>query len=152
MNKIFFLVLATCFISCASGNSVSTIFAKQEMTVSLETDHLKMPQRSDIKTENKTVTLLNQLFNSDLANKNTVLIINNDSDCDFTMMILGGKSYTVPVAARKMESIVVEQGEYVMRSEVCRSPYLAKKNLIENTQVNIKYSIADNTESKTDVP
>lgn len=128
-----------------------TIFAKQEMTVSLEKENLNVPQHSEIKTENKTVTLLNQLFNSDLANKNTVLIINNESDCDFTMTILGGKTYTIPVAAKSTESIVVEQGEYVMRSEVCRSAYFAKKTLIENTQVNIRYSIAQNTETKTEI-
>lgn len=100
------------------------------------------------KTEDKAVVLLNQLFNSDEANKKTVLVINNVSDCDFTMMILGGKSYTVPVAAKKTESIVVDQGEYVMRSEVCQSPYLAKKTLSENTQVSIKYSVVKSPEKE----
>jgi hypothetical protein len=146
MNKICLLFAAACFISCGSSKVVSPLLDGKQSAVLLDTNDLKTePEKS--KKEDKTVVLLNQLFNSDATNKKTVLLISNESDCDFIMNILGGKSYTVPVAARKTESIVVDQGEYVMKSEVCKSPYLAHKTLQENTQVNIKYTMVTNLDN-----
>jgi len=148
MNRFFVLFFGMSLVSCASSNAVSPLFGGKNATVILETNNDMPLEPVKPKTEDKAVVLLNQLFNSDEANKKTVLVINNESDCDFTMMILGGKSYTVPVAAKKTESIVVDQGEYVMRSEVCQSPYLAKKTLSENTQVSIKYSVVKSPEKE----
>ncbi|WP_379968825.1 DUF6759 domain-containing protein [Epilithonimonas sp. UC225_85] len=147
MNRFFLFFLGICLVSCASSNSVSPLLGGKDSTVLLNTDVIV--EKPQLKIEDKAVTLLNQLFNTDAANKNMVLIINNDSDCDFIMTISGGKTYSVPVASKKTESIVVEQGEYVMRSEVCQSTYLARKTLAENTQLNIKYSlVTTNTENK----
>lgn len=145
MNRIFLLFFACSLVGCSATQSANTIFAKQGMSAEAGLD--KAPQAPISKLEDKAVTLLNQLFNSDAANKKMVLVINNESDCDFTMNILGGKSYVLPVASRKTESIVVEQGEYEMKSEVCKSPYQAHKSLVENTQVNIRYSVVKNAES-----
>lgn len=142
MNKIFLLLAGIGLMSCAASRSVAPLEINNNPIAVSQTDDTEVePVRVKLKIHDKAVTLLNQIFNTDAANKNTVLIINNESDCDFTMNILGDKTYTLPVAAKKTESIVVEQGEYVMRSDVCKSPYLAKKTLSENTQVSIKYSV-----------
>ncbi len=135
-------------MSCATSNSVSPSLVGQNSTILLETNDPEI-EPVKIKIQDKAAILLNQLFNTDVANKNMVLVINNDSDCDFTMNILGNKSYTVSVAAKKTESIVVERGEYVMRSDVCKTPYLARKTLLENTQVSIKYSVVKSSENNT---
>lgn len=148
MNRFFVLFFGISLMSCASSNAVSPLFGEKNATVILENNNDIPLEPVKPKIDDKAVVLLNQLFNSDEANKKTVLVINNESDCDFTMMILGGKSYTVPVAAKKAESIVVDQGEYVMRSEVCQTPYLAKKTLWENTQVSIKYSVVKSPEKE----
>lgn len=144
MNRLFLLFFACSLVSCSTTKSANTILAKQD--IPSEADLSKRSPAAISKLEDKAVTLLNQLFNSDAANKKMVLVINNESDCDFTMNILGGKSYILPVASRKTESIVVEQGEYEMKSEVCKSPYQSHKNLVENTQVNIRYSVVKNPE------
>lgn len=143
MNKIFLLLVGICLMSCATSKSVSPLIVTNNSVAAIEIDdNIEVePVKVKLKIHDKAVTLLNQLFNTDAANKNMVLIISNESDCDFTMNIVGDQSYTLPVAAKKMESIVVEQGEYVMRSDVCQSQYLSKKTLSENTQVSIKYSV-----------
>lgn len=147
MNKFFLLFFVFYLVSCATGKSVSPLVFSGNSVVILETDNVEIePVKLKLKIHDKAVVLLNQLFNTDAANKNMVLIINNESECDFTMNILGNRSYTLPVAAKKTESIVVEQGEYVMRSDVCKSPYLARKTLSENTQVSIKYSVVKSPE------
>lgn len=143
MNKIFLPLVCICLMSCSASKSVSPLVVTNNSVAKIEIDsNLEVePVKVRLKIHDKAVTLLNQLFNSDEANKNMVLIINNESDCDFTMNIVGEKSYSLPVAAKKTESVVVERGEYIMRSEVCKSSYLAKKTLSENTQVSIKYSV-----------
>lgn len=147
MNKFFLLFFVFYLVSCTTSKSVSPLVLANNSMAVLETDNIEMePVKVKLKIHDKAVMLLNQLFNSDAANKNMVLIINNESECDFTMNILGNRSYTLPVAAKKTESIVVEQGEYVMRSDVCKSPYLARKILSENTQVSIKYSVVKSPE------
>ncbi|WP_333853679.1 DUF6759 domain-containing protein [Epilithonimonas sp.] len=91
--------------------------------------------------EQKAVSLLNHLFNTDQANKGMVLMISNESDCDFTMDISGNNHYILPVKAKKSESIVVEKGEYEIKSQVCQSQYKVYKTFSENTQLSIKYTV-----------
>src|SRR6218665_637351 len=111
MNKLILLILGGCLTSCATS-SVSPILRKNS-EISLEMNQYK-PTQPKLNIEDKAVTLLNQLFNSDTSNKSMVLIINNDSDCDFTMKITGAKNYSVPVSSKKAESIILEQGNYEM--------------------------------------
>jgi uncharacterized protein YbbC (DUF1343 family) len=142
MNRLILLILGGCLTSCATS-SVSPILRKNP-EVSMGMDQIK-PSQPKLNIEDKAVNLLNQLFNSDTSNKNMVLIINNDSDCDFTMNITGVKNYSIPVSSKKAESIILEQGDYEMTSEVCKGTYYkTKKTLTENTQLNIKYTFVKN--------
>ncbi|MFC4162087.1 DUF6759 domain-containing protein [Epilithonimonas zeae] len=144
MNKLFLLFIGSCFFtSCATGNTmVSPVFVGKNTNVILETDLLKQAPKK-LGAEEKAVTLLNQLFNSDESNKSMVLVISNESDCDFTMDISGNNHYSLPVGARKSESIVVERGEYEMKSQVCQSQYKVYKTFSENTQLSIKYTVVN---------
>jgi len=149
MNKLILLILGGCLTSCATS-SISPILRK-DSEVSLEMDQFK-PSQPKLNIEDKAVSMLNQLFNSDESNKSMVLIINNDSDCDFTMNIAGAKNYSVPVGSKKAESIILEQGDYEMTSEVCKGTYYkTKKTFIENTQLNIKYNFVKNEPAPTPV-
>nr|MBP7499187.1 hypothetical protein [Chryseobacterium sp.] len=55
--------------------------------------------------------------------------------------------YIIPVAAGKTESIILKEGEYVLRSEICQSAYLSKKIISENMQVNIRHKIVTTPET-----
>ena len=144
MNKLFLLLIGGCFLtSCATSTNISPIFVGRNSNLVLETDQLK-PAPAKLSFEDKAVSLLNQLFNTDSSNKNMILVISNESDCDFTMDILGNNHYTLPVGAKKTESIVVEQGVYEMKSQVCNSYYKVNKTFSQNTQLNIKYSVVQN--------
>ena len=141
MNKSFFILAAACFLSsCATSSSLSPVNGKANKNVVLDTDYLKSIHKK-LTIEDKAVNLLNQLFNTDDANNRMVLVISNDSDCDFTMDILGNSHYTLPVAARKTESIIVERGGYEMKSQVCQGQYKVYKTFSENTQLSIQYSV-----------
>ena len=142
MNKLFFLFLAGILLTgCATTSSISPISIGNNTSVIMMDTDMKIPILAPLNIENRAVSLLNQLFNTDAANKNMILVVSNDSDCDFTMDILGQNSYSLPVSAKKSESIVLEQGEYEIRSTVCQSPYKVFRTFSENTELNIKYSI-----------
>mgnify|MGYP003601320969 CR=1 FL=1 len=148
MNRIFLVLLSVCLVSCATTKSAAPLLGATKSSVSMEPEETA-PEPEQVKPKakapEKAVVLLNQLFNTDDANKHTALIINNDSDCDFIMTVQGGKSYSIPVSAKKTESIVVEKGDYVLRSDVCNTTYLARKSLSDNTQVNIKFAVVKTT-------
>lgn len=145
MNKRLFAILGFLSLtSCAFSNAVSPLQASRDSSVILRAEK----RRSMPKTiEDKAVSLLNQLFNTDAANTDMVLMIRNDSDCDFTMRITGPNSYNIPVAAKKTESIVVQQGSYNMSSEVCKSPYHVSKTFSENTLLSIRYDVIKHSDT-----
>ena len=99
--------------------------------------------------EQKAVMLLNQLFNTDSSNEKMILVISNDSDCDFTMSITGRNSYILPVAAKHSESIVLDRGGYEVKSEVCKTPYKTFKVFLDNTNLSIKHTIVKKTEGNS---
>jgi len=90
-----------------------------------------------------------RLFNTDSSNQKMILVINNDSDCDFTMSITGRNSYILPVAAKHTESIVLDRGGYEVKSEVCKTPYKTFKVFLDNTNLSIKHTIVKKTEGNS---
>ena len=146
MNRIFsFLIFS--FSVCSL--SAQTFLPRSTAGLAGSSSDVSQPQ-ADLPKEpkdNLAIRTLNQLFNSDESNKNKILIINNDSDCDFTMNISGHENYIIPVAAGKTESIILKEGEYVLRSEICQSAYLSKKIISENMQVNIRHKIVTTPET-----
>ncbi len=144
MNKFLLFSLAISLTSCATS-SVSPVFVGNNSNVILASDPVKLPKRLSV--EQKAVMLLNQLFNTDPSNEKMILMISNDSDCDFTLNITGRNNYILPVAAKNTESIVLERGGYEMKSEVCKTPYKTFKVLSDNTNLSIKHTIVKTDEN-----
>lgn len=138
MNKTFYTLTVFCLFSCAAVDTTPVTKVETKDVISLGQES-KTDVEGNIEEDN-AVVLLNQIFNSDEENKKLVLIINNDSNCDFVMSVVGEKSYTIPVAANKAETMVVEKGDYVLRSMVCEAQYWSKKTFSENAQVSVKYT------------
>lgn len=146
MNKFLFFSFIILLASC-STRSVSPVFVGNNSNVILASDPVKLPK--SLAVEQKAVMLLNQLFNTDSSNQKMILVINNDSDCDFTMSITGRNSYILPVAAKHTESIVLDRGGYEVKSEVCKTPYKTFKVFLDNTNLSIKHTIVKKTEGNS---
>jgi hypothetical protein len=144
MNKFLLFSLAVSLTSCATS-SVSPVFVSNNSNVILASDPVKLPVKLSV--EQKAVMLLNQLFNTDPSNEKMILMVSNDSDCDFTMSITGKNNYILPVAAKNTESIVLERGGYEMKSEVCKTPYKSFKVLSDNTNLSIKHTVVKTDEN-----
>lgn len=83
----------------------------------------------------KTVKLLNQLFDNDISNQEAILMVQNNSDCNMIMRISGDRFYNLAVPARGENSIVLHKGKYILWSNLCDEQYVAEKDVRKHVMV-----------------
>ncbi|WP_415329151.1 DUF6759 domain-containing protein [Chryseobacterium sp. MMS23-Vi53] len=102
--------------------------------------------------KNKTVKLLNAMFNEDISSKEVILLFKNQSDCNLVVRIQGNDFYNMAVPAKGENFIVINKGNYTITSNVCDVLYSSQKDIkksifltINNpTQVGNKNSLGKN--------
>lgn len=85
----------------------------------------------------KTVQLLNQLFDNDISNKQAILLVQNNSDCNMILKIEGKEFYNLAVPSKGENSVVLNKGEYSLKGNVCEIPYSSGKSIAKNTMVTL---------------
>lgn len=84
----------------------------------------------------KTVKLLNTLFDQDINKKEAILLVQNNSDCNMILRIQGKDSfYNLAVPAHGENSIVLNKGSYDVNSNICDQQYTAHKEMKKNLLV-----------------
>lgn len=99
---------------------------------SAEDDEFKMLiNESPEAHKQKTVQLLNKLFDSDPSSRESIILIQNKSDCNIIVRIegAGNTKYRLAVAAHNENSIVVTKGDYLFTSIVCGAQYASQKTI-----------------------
>jgi hypothetical protein len=81
--------------------------------------------------KNKTVKILNSLFDNDPNAKECIVMIENRSDCNIIVRIegIGTTKYRLPIPAHEDNSIVVQKGDYLFTSIVCGAQYASQKTI-----------------------
>ncbi|UOE38568.1 MULTISPECIES: DUF6759 domain-containing protein [Chryseobacterium] len=81
--------------------------------------------------KDKTVKILNSLFDNDPNSKECIILIQNKSDCNIIVRIdgVGNTKYRLPVPAQSDNSIVVQKGDYLLSSIVCGAQYASQKTI-----------------------
>ena len=87
--------------------------------------------------EQKTVKLLNQLFDNDVANKDAILLIQNHSGCNMIIRVHGKESYNLPVRAGGENFVVLKKGNYKLSGTACNDQYTSTKSIAKNTVVTL---------------
>ena len=84
-----------------------------------------------VEHKNKTVKILNSLFDNDPNSKECIVMIENKSDCNMIVRIegIGNTRYRLPVPAHGDNSIVVQKGDYLLSSIVCGAQYASQKTI-----------------------
>ncbi len=84
-----------------------------------------------VEHKNKTVKILNSLFDNDPNAKECIVMIENKSDCNIIVRIegIGITKYRLPVPAHGDNSIVVQKGDYLFTSIVCGAQYASQKTI-----------------------
>lgn len=77
----------------------------------------------------KTVKLLNAMFNEDISSKEVILLFKNNSDCNIVLRIHGKDFYNLAVPAKGENSIVINKGSYTLTSHVCDVLYSSQKEI-----------------------
>ncbi|MBB4807660.1 hypothetical protein HNP38_002966 [Chryseobacterium defluvii] len=77
----------------------------------------------------KTVKLLNAMFDQDINSKEAVLLFKNNSDCNIVLRIQGKDFYNMAVPAHGENFMVVKKGQYAMSSNVCDVKYASQKDI-----------------------
>lgn len=86
---------------------------------------------SPVEHKNKTVKILNSLFDNDPNSKECIVLIENKSDCNIIVRMegVGNTKYRLAVPAHNDNSIVVEKGDYLFTSLVCGAQYASQKTI-----------------------
>jgi len=84
-----------------------------------------------VEHKNKTVKILNSLFDNDPTAKECIIMIENKSDCNIIVRIegVGTTKYRLPVPAHGDNSLVIQKGEYLLTSIVCGAQYASQKTI-----------------------
>ncbi|NIF07896.1 hypothetical protein F3J23_20935 [Chryseobacterium sp. Tr-659] len=86
---------------------------------------------SPVEHKNKTVKILNSLFDNDPNAKECIVMIQNKSDCNIIVRMesVGNTKYRLAVPAQGENSIVIEKGQYLFSSLVCGAQYASQKTI-----------------------
>ncbi|SHL51846.1 DUF6759 domain-containing protein [Chryseobacterium polytrichastri] len=81
--------------------------------------------------KNKTVQILNSLFDNDPMSKDCIVLIQNKSDCNIIVRMegVGVTKYRLAVPAHNESSVVVNKGDYLFTSIVCGAQYASQKTI-----------------------
>lgn len=121
----------------SSPNTASTFGGK---SLDTEAEEFKMLLSvSPIEQKNNTVKILNSLFDNNPESKESIVLIENKSDCNLIMRLdgVGNTKYRLPVPAHAQNTIVVSKGDYLFSSLVCGGQYASQKSIQKAIMVSL---------------
>lgn len=103
---------------------------------------------SSAEHKEKTVKLLNAMFNEDITRKEAILLFKNNSDCNIVLRIEGKDYYNLAVPAHGENFVVLNKGLYSINSNVCDMKYTSQKDIKKSIFVTIDNPKQPGTERK----
>lgn len=125
---------------------ISEISRKSFSTNSEEFKKLMSETSSEHKE--KTLKLLNAMFDEDITSKEAILLFRNNSDCNLVLRIKGKKYYNLAVPAHGENFIVLNKDNYTISSEVCDVKYISQKLIQKNIQIVLSNPVEKNNIKK----
>lgn len=124
-------------VSQAVQQGIYTQSAKLDVAEQEEFKVLMTESASDHKS--KTVNILNSLFDNDPNSKESIVLIENKSDCNMIVRIdgVGNANYRLAIPSRSENSIVVPKGNYLFSSNVCGAEYASQKTIQKAIMVSL---------------
>ncbi|MBP1166951.1 hypothetical protein JOE44_003835 [Chryseobacterium sp. PvR013] len=97
----------------------------------------------------KTVNVLNAMFNEDISRKEAILLFKNNSDCNIVLRIEGKEFYNLAVPAHAENFIVLNKDSYTLNSNICDVKYSSRKDIKKSIFVTIDNPKPDGAELKS---
>lgn len=108
----------------------------------------KLIAETSAEHKEKTVKLLNAMFNEDITRKEAILLFKNNSDCNIVLRIEGKDYYNLAVPAHGENFIVINKGSYTLSSNICDMKYISRKDIKKSIFVTIDNSRLPEIEAK----
>lgn len=140
MKGLYLLLSFLFLMSCEmipTGNSIyrptnsqtssNTINENREFSALLEKD-----QFNKKKINAEVLTYL--LNDSDPQEKSTAAVIENTSNCNIIVRLVGLQSnqiYNLPISRNSKNQFVILKGNYTLKSNICGANYYSQKNIID---------------------
>lgn len=123
----------------AAGVSTAAAAGLAGMSKDEEEEYNTLIKINPIEHKNKTVKLLNSLFDNDPNSKEAIVMIKNNSDCNMIMRMegIGYQKYRLAVPAHTEHSIVLPKGDYLFSSVVCGAQYASQKTIDKAIMVSL---------------
>ncbi|QDP84721.1 hypothetical protein FNJ88_03835 [Chryseobacterium sp. SNU WT5] len=142
MQKIYLLFCFTLLVSCnilPSGNTVyrsGNSYPQKTPTVKSEINEFAVLMEKDkINKKHVNAEVLTHLLNDPDPNElNTAAVIDNTSNCDIIIRIVGIRSneiYNLPIPRNSKNQFIIKKGTYTLKSNICGANYYSQKNIIE---------------------
>jgi len=160
MKRTLFVVAVSAFSLLSAQKYPAEILNSQETqvaapkfaTAAIKTNSSVNPEEAEFTRlmnlsskahQQKTVKLLNQLFDNDPTNREAILLVQNNCDCNMILRVKGVQSYDLPVAAHAENSVVVRKGSYLLSGNACGSKYTSTKSIQKNMLVSLNSSASN---------
>lgn len=113
--------------------------ASNRMSAEEDQEFKMLMSENPIEHKNRTVKILNSLFDNDPNSAESIVMITNKSKCNMIMRIegVGYTKYRLPVPANGDNTIVVKKGDYLFSSIVCGSQYSSQKTVQKAIMVSL---------------
>ncbi|TZG00282.1 hypothetical protein FW781_10285 (plasmid) [Chryseobacterium panacisoli] len=108
----------------------------------------KLIAETSAEHKEKTVKLLNAMFNEDITRKEAMLLFKNNSDCNIILRIEGKDYYNLAVPAHGENFIVINKGSYTLNSNICDMKYISQKDIKKSIFVTIDNPRPPESEAK----
>ena len=86
----------------------------------------------------KTTQLLNTMFDNDPYGNQTILLINNKTQCNIVVKLKGNTEYALPVPKNSNNTLVLEKGKYAISSNLCGNIYHSDKNISQKIAIDLQ--------------
>ena len=131
---------ATTYITKSYGGANNNSSGSGASFVDTEGEEFSMLMSvSPIEHKNNTVKILNSLFDNDPNSKESIVMIENKSNCNMIMRIegIGHTKYRLAIPANADNTIVVAKGDYLFSSLVCGAQYASQKTVQKAVMVSL---------------
>lgn len=121
------------YVSASSSANISSSSAKPVAAIpdSEASEFNSLMAENPTEHKDKTVKILNSLFDNDPNTKECIVMIENKSDCNIIVRMdgVGTTKYRLPIPAHGDNSVVIQKGDYLFTSIVCGSQYASQKTI-----------------------
>ena len=92
-------------------------------------------EKDQINKKYVTAEVLTYLLNdSDPQEKNTAAVIENTSNCNIIVRLVGVQNnqiYNLPISRNSKNQFVILKGNYTLKSNICGAKYYSQKNIVD---------------------